>query len=88
MLNPIDRIKAYLQRRQRAYQTTFSGPVPEIVLADLFKFCRVFSSTFHPDPRVAANLDGRREVALRIQKHLHLSDEQLWDLVSKTDPDK
>ena len=88
MLNPIERIKAYLQRRQTAYQTTFAGPAGELVLADIFKFCRMYKSTFHPDPRVAANLDGRREVALRIQKHLHLSDEQLWDLVSKTDPDK
>ena len=87
MLNPVERIRAYLQRRQTAYQTTFAGPAGELVLADIFKFCRMYKSTFHPDPRVAAALDGRREVALRIQQHLKLTDEQLWDLVGRTNID-
>lgn len=85
MLNLLERARAYLKRRQTAYQTTFAGPTGELVLADLFKFCRMYKSTFHPDPRVAANLDGRREVALRIQQHLQLTDEQLWSLIGRTD---
>lgn len=83
-----ERIQALLQRRQRAYQTTFAGPVGEVVLADLAKFCRAYASTFHPDPRVAATLDGRREVFLRIQKYLKLTDDQLWALVSHSDSEK
>lgn len=85
MINPLERLRAYVRRRQTAYQTTFAGPTGELVLADIFKFCRMYKSTFHVDPRVAANLDGRREVALRIQQHLKLSDEQLWSLVSRSD---
>lgn len=79
--------KAFLFRRQSAYQTTFAGPGPEIVLADLAKFCRAHSTTFHQDPRIAAQLDGRREVFLRIQQHLQLTDEQLWRLVGRPDLD-
>jgi hypothetical protein len=84
MISLSERIRGYLQRRQAAYQTTFAGPGGEVVLADIFKFCRMYKSTFHPDPRVAANLDGRREVALRIQQHLKLTDEQLWSLIGRT----
>lgn len=83
----LERAKGYLQRRQTAYQVTFAGPGGELVLADIFKFCRMYKSTFHPDPRVAANLDGRREVALRIQQHLKLTDEQLWSLIGRTNID-
>ena len=83
-----ERIRALLQRRQRAYQTTFAGPIGELVLSDLAKFCRAYSTTFHPDPRVAAQLDGRREVFLRIQKYLKLTDDQIWDLVGQSDTEK
>lgn len=79
--------KAFLFRRQSAYQTTFAGPIGEVVLSDLAKFCRAHSTTFHPDPRIAAQLDGRREVFLRIQQHLQLTDEQLWRLVGRPDLD-
>lgn len=88
MTSLADRIRALLQRRQRAYQTTFAGPVGELVLADLAKFCRAYTTTFHPDPRVAAQLDGRREVFLRIQKYLNLTDDQVWALVANTDSEK
>jgi len=84
----VARAKAILFRRQQAYQTVFAGPVGELVLADLAKFCRANNSTFHADPRVAANLDGRREVFIRIQRHLNLSDEQLWRLVGRPDLDQ
>ena len=80
-----DRARAFLFRRQTAYQTTFAGPVGDIVLADLAKFCRARAPTFHKDPYVAAHLDGRREVFLRIQAHLNLTDEQLWKLVGGAD---
>lgn len=68
--------------RRYAYQTTFKGPLAEVVLKDLARFCRAHESTFDADPRVQANLDGRREVWLRLQHHLKLSPEKLWELYS------
>lgn len=88
MVTLAERIRALLRRRQAAYQTLFAGPVGELVLSDLAKFCRAYTTTFHADPRVAAQLDGRREVFLRIQKYLNLTDDQVWDLISKSDNEK
>ena len=76
----VDRAKQFLFGRQTAYRAVFQGPMSDAVLADLAKFCRASDSTFHPDPRVAAQLDGRREVFLRIQQHLKLSSDDLWKL--------
>lgn len=81
----VDRTKRLLFQRQRAYQTVFNSPVGEAVLADLAKFCRAHQSTFHADPRVAAQLDGRREVWLRITQHMKLTQEQLWRLYGRAD---
>jgi hypothetical protein len=71
-----------LKLRAQAYREVFfgHGRATDMVLADLAKFCRANTSTFHPDVRAAAALDGRREVFLRISHHLQLTDEQLWSL--------
>lgn len=79
----LSRILSWLQRRQSAYRSVFSGRAGDIVLADLAVFCRATTSTFHADPRVHAVAEGRREVWLRIQNQLHLSDEQLLELVTQ-----
>lgn len=50
------------------------------VFKDLAKFCRAHDSTFHPDPRMAANMDGRREVWLRIQNFIRLDIEEIYKL--------
>ncbi len=50
------------------------------VLKDLAKFCRAHDSTFHPDPRVHAVLEGRREVWLKIQSMLQLDMAELYEL--------
>jgi hypothetical protein len=76
----IERAKQFLFGRQTAYRAVFNGPMSDAVLVDLAKFCRANESTYHPDPRVAAQLDGRREVFLRIQQHLKLSSDDLWKL--------
>lgn len=78
----IARAKAFLGTRRTAYLAVFdlNSARTEVVLADLAKFCRAMASTAHPNPHVAARLDGRREVWLRIQEHLKLTDEQLWQL--------
>lgn len=68
--------------KKRHYQLVFqkTNPSDMVVLVDLFKFCRMGESTFHPDARIAAQLDGRREVALHIAKYLNLSVEQIVQL--------
>ena len=78
----VKKTREFLFDRQKAYRLTFAGPSGKIVLGDLASFCRANNSTFHKDPYAAARLDGRREVWLRIQNHLQLSQEQLWDLQS------
>ena len=54
----------------------------QAVLRDIGLFCRAQQTCFHPDPRMHALLEGRREVWLRIQAHLNLSEAQLAELFS------
>lgn len=73
-------VKQLLGRRKLAYVRTFMNPPGQEVLEDLARFCRANESCFHADPRAHAVLEGRREVWLRIQRHLRLTDEQLFAL--------
>ena len=73
-------LRRALGAKQHAYRTTFNGPLAQIVLKDLARFCRAHESTFEGDPRGHAQLEGRREVWLRIQEQLRLTPEQLWAL--------
>lgn len=77
-MEALDAALGFLRRRAHAYRVTFTGPLAEETLADLAKFCRATESTFHPDARAHAVAEGRREVWLRIQHHLKLSDDELW----------
>lgn len=79
----IDRAKGFLRGRRLDYLTTFKGVPQERVLADLARFCRAGRTTFHADPRVHATLEGRREVWLRIQNHLQMTEDQLFQLYGK-----
>jgi len=76
----IDAARRFLFRRRHNYVMTFNSQPGRIVLADLAKFCLAAESTFHDNERVAAKLDGRREVFLRIQHHLSMPPEELWAL--------
>lgn len=81
----IQRLLDFLRTRRIAYQRTFLvegalAPYAEEVLKDLARFCRANDTTFHKDARAHAVLEGRREVWLRIQRHLNLTDEQLYRL--------
>lgn len=69
--------RQYLIERQDAYRRLFTGPLADIVLADLAQFCRADQSCFHADPRIHAALEGRREVHLRIMEHLNLDTDEL-----------
>lgn len=76
----LDALRDYLRTRAQAYRLVFSGEPGRQVLLDLAKFCRAAQTTFTPDERATALLEGRREVWLRIQHHLKLSDDDLWEL--------
>lgn len=52
----------------------------ETVLKDLAKFCRAHQSTFLPDARSHAVLEGRREVWLKIQEYLQMTPEEIYKL--------
>lgn len=83
----VDRVVAFLARRKHAYQLTFPrSPAQMQVLADLAKFCRADTTTFHADPRIHAVLEGRREVFLRIANHLNLTPEQLYAIYNAAGP--
>ena len=86
----VERLRIALGDRQIVYRRTFTGvpgsPV-HLVLKDLARFCRAHESTFHPtNEKVADNLAGRREVWLRIQEHLNLTPDQLWELYAGRTP--
>ena len=72
--------RSVLSQRRKAYALTFNNEESKKVLLDLAKFCHANESCFHPDARVHAVIEGRREVWLRIQQHLNLNDEQLTAL--------
>ena len=80
----LEATKRFLIRRSQAYRACLpkDGPMTRIVLEDLAKFCRAGKSTFHADPRIAAQLDGRREVFLRITQHLGLTGDELMEIYS------
>lgn len=70
----------FIRRRKVDYGMTFGSPAGKRVLADIAKFCRATETTFSPDPRIHAALEGRREVYLRIERHLNLTSQQLYDI--------
>lgn len=81
----LEKTKVFLFNRQKAYQECFKpSELTKIVIADLEKFCRANESTFHVDPRAHALAEGRREVYLRIRKHLDLTSEELVNYYVQT----
>lgn len=77
------KLRTFLFGRAQAYKSTFDSEAGKDVLADLGRFCRAHESTFHSDSRASAVLQGRREVWLRIQHHLNLTNEELWALYGR-----
>ena len=65
------------QELRAAYQR-----VPAKVIADLAEFCFAYETTFDADPRLDARKQGRRDVWLRLQAHLKLTDEQLYQIAT------
>jgi hypothetical protein len=81
----IQELMGHLFNRKLSYKRVFNKESQDTktVIADLAKFCRANQSTFHTDERTHALLEGRREVWLRIQQHLNMSEEELWALYSR-----
>jgi hypothetical protein len=79
-LNIKERIYDLLRSRQTAFQQTFkkNDVAADAVLKDLEKFCKANESTFNPDPRIHALLEGRREVYLRIKDYTTLTPDELF----------
>ncbi len=75
-LNPLTRA------RRAAYAKTFNNPEGQKVLADLRRFCRATELSADVTNVNATYLaEGRREVWLRIQKFLSLTDEDVVKLI-------
>lgn len=70
----------FLRGRKRAYQLTFPDPIRNEVLKDLAKFCRANITLYHKDQRLTDVAIGRQEVWLRIQQHLNLQPDQLYEI--------
>lgn len=82
----LHKVRDLLVTRQQAYREVFRPNIfSERVLKDLGRFCRVSDSTFHADPRMHAVLEGRREVFLRISKHLNLDTNEFLKLYGVND---
>lgn len=78
---------SFLSGRRAAYRNIFLSPESKRnVLPDLARFCRANESCFHPDARMHAVLEGRREVWNRIQSHINLPPEELWALYNPGTP--
>lgn len=80
----LEKVRRLIGSKASAYKLVFKPDDrwAKIVLLDLAKFCRAHDTTFDADPRQHAVLEGRREVFLRIQRHIHLTEDQLMDLHS------
>jgi hypothetical protein len=72
----------HILSRKRNYQFTFVPAPGQAVLMDLADFCRANDTTFAATDRDSARLEGRREVWLRIQRHLNLNPEHLYTLAT------
>ncbi len=73
----------FLRLRVRAYQLAFPDAENNAVLKDLAKFCRAEATCFHPDQRLHALAEGRREVWLRIMDHLNLPLDEIYEKYTK-----
>jgi hypothetical protein len=78
--NPVRAAWDFLRRRKIDYQLALTSPAGQGVLCDLAKFCYADRDTFTTSARQSDVLQGRREVWLRIQNHLNLTPDQLYEI--------
>lgn len=81
-----ERIMAFLGQRRRAYQLAFGSTAGREVLKDLSLFCRARETCVVAERNKTVDrertlvLEGRREVWLRIQQHMNMSEAELYAL--------
>lgn len=73
----------FLRWRKRAYQLSFPDPKNNECLKDLAKFCHADEVCGGGNLYLLGVADGRREVWLRIQKHLNLQPDQLYEIFNR-----
>lgn len=73
--------KKLIHSRKMSYERVFQkNRYTDEVLQDLAKFCRAHDTTYNPDARMHALIEGRREVWLRIQNYLKLTNDEIYEL--------
>lgn len=72
-----------IDARQRAYKQAFGGESGKEVLKDLAVFCGSQRSSYSSDALEMAFREGRREVFLRIQQHINISEDDIWKLYQR-----
>jgi hypothetical protein len=86
----VDQYRRLVHHKAYAYNQVFhrKSPHAQTVLRDLARFCRAHHTTFLPDPRAHAVLEGRREVWLKIQEYLQMTPDELYELhkIRETSP--
>ena len=71
-----------LLARSQSYKQTFAGSHAEAVLADLERFCHASTTTHvEGDSHGTAQLEGRRQVWLRINGYRNLSEAEIGDFI-------
>lgn len=80
----VDR-KGALKRMRTAYREVFAGESDgvKIVLADLEQFCCARAQTYTENPFESAFNSGKRDVWLRIQNTLGLTEEQIDSIATR-----
>jgi len=77
-------INPFLKQRRTAYHQTFNTPAGQKVLADLRRFCRATTPTADlNNPNATYLMEGRREVWLRLQAHLQLTEDDMYNLIEE-----
>ncbi len=75
-------MRELLLERSQAYQKAFSGELGGKVLADLERFCHANTTTHVPgDSHGTSQLEGRRQVWLRVQGYLQLTPADVGEIV-------
>ena len=83
LLEEWEKLVDFLRVRKRDYTLTFRKNLSgQAVLRDLAPFCRANTTCYHPEEFMRGVLTGRREVWLRIQHHLNMTEEELATLYS------
>lgn len=82
IVDKLSAVMKMIRRRKFAYNMVFAreNKYTHVVLTDLARFCRAHETTFHQNDRMHAILEGRREVFLKIQQYLNLTEDEIYQL--------